>query len=226
MNTNFKFGDMASLLWAVEDMDRKYSRTPDLHNVLAQKKMLVFLPDDLKTRHRRFNLIRGHTEVKAHAAFTEKTFFHWKKELGKETFTIPLLCSPEEKKSTPPIGPMPARVCGELHLIDSHCILNLDQHRVNGVQFERVRMPLIVPYRNQIWLKDRGRAEEVLGRNLDASTAYITKWEYEKVWASMYVGKREYWDGQLDAGYMFQPVKVYKPNTNWIPAYSLYKDPI
>lgn len=222
MNVSFKSSDLPSLKWVLEDMERKHLYTPDKETVLAKSKWYLFLPDDLKFRHRRHDLIQGNSELKVHAAYTEKDFFHWKKDLGDASFTIPLQCTPKEKQGH--LGPMPAKVCGELHLVDSHLLLYLDQHRLNGVQFERKRIKLRIPYREQRWLKDRGRAEEVLGRNLDASTAYLTKWQYAEEWAWMYCGIRDYWDEQLDAGYQFQPVPVYKPNTNWINAYSLYKD--
>jgi len=85
---------------------------------------------------------------------------------------------------------------GELYAIQTSQYINLDKFKLNGYHFLRQRVPIVIPYR------------EIGG--YEQST---------KIQAWMYVGISDYWVEQLDAGYLFSPVRVFKPSKAWTDKY-------
>lgn len=192
------------LYWTVKGLTEQPCYTPDIAKLEQFHVLRLFVYGDEMYQRQHHDLIREYS-VPLGTAFTEPKFHMWKKKLGKETFPIPL----EAKANGEPIWSrhhMPeGSIKGELYAIRPYRILDLDKHRENGVQFIRVRQCLYIPYRTVIWTKQNG----IITTSIDV----------KKIWAWMYLGVPDYWKDQLDGGYLFDPVKWYKPNTGWMPEY-------
>lgn len=157
--------------------------TPDLPALEQRERHWVFICCDLKLRLPRDYMIEREPDVSS--AFTEKSFVMWKKKLGNQSYPIPL-----ENTFDDPFGQHPPlRIQGELYLLTPSQIILLDNLRLNGVEFERKRVKIIVPFRK--------------GRLYKTFTKRVEAW--------MYIGRSSYWDELIDGGYMFNIVKIFEP---------------
>lgn len=164
----------------------------------AQSERLQYTPDagylDKRQWHRLFicdELMRGRS--KAHvkddrwsflaSAFTMDYFSVWKWNIKDHLQVIPLLGL--HFFDTPLL-----QIKGELYGVRASVLKELDTMTLNGVEYERKRIKLLVPCRpkKMPW----------------ADTSFYTK-------AWMYIGSHN-WRDQIDAGYYFSRVNIYKPN--------------
>lgn len=172
--------------------------TPDICQLEQSMFQLVFLPDDMMRGKHNNHLISdagrdGATPVHP-ACFTLERFTFWKKDLGTESYPIPL------PKDFQPSGylrvkPVPAKIKGQLYAILSPRIKRLDIHRQNGVQFLRVRQKITLPYQH-VRYNTRPDAETFtkIPRISDTFIHTVDAW--------MYVGIPAYWDNLISD--MFQ----------------------
>ena len=173
----------------------KVDFTPDRLWLERHEWRLLFVYDEMMHSRRLYHLI-GEESINLGKAFTaDEGWVMWKKKLGEETFPIAMQSSLGQQR----------RVKGEIHAVRPHVFWNLlDRRMMNGIEFRRERVPLIVPYHVQ----ERG--------------VTIDHNEFvQPVKAYTYVGVKEYWEPQLDGGYMFSPVQAFKPKVNWVDGHVL-----
>lgn len=187
MKDYFKSEEPAAVEW-----HQQCSMTPDIWKIEQSMYQLIFIPDDMMRGQPNNHLIAdagrdGETPVHP-ACFTLERFTFWKKDLGVNSFAIPM------EKSFEPSGYLrvkatPAKIKGQLYAILSPRIKKLDIHRQNGVQFTRKRQMISLPYRQVRFNKERPLP--------NLSEEYLISVE-----AWMYVGIPAYWDDLI--GDMFQ----------------------
>lgn len=187
--------------------------TPDIQELETRERHLVFEYGTAMRGYRNSDLLNGFL----YTAFTNPNvgkYSLWKKKLGPMSFPIAL---PISFRDTPLRA-----IKGELHAIRPTQFIELDKYMLNTVQFERVRVNVVIPYSQRLFIKDRAKLEELMGGPLnirrdglntysDAGSEVIYKGMLKlKAW--MYIGLQDYWvtDGEpLDAGYIFEPVQHY-----------------
>ena len=186
----------------------KNKNTPDV--ALLERKLFnrVFVFDDMMKGHPGHDkFIREHSAFLA-TGFTAECMTLWKKKLGKLSFPVAL---PDTFHTTPSVP-----IKGELYALETSQILELDKERENGVQFIRKRINIVLPYRHLLFNKDRpqvykGTRSEDSRELYDNIKNQLTAELRVNVTAWAYVGVSDYWSPQLDAGYLFSPVKCFAP---------------
>lgn len=186
---------------AAYDWHRQCLLTPDVWKLEQSMYQLVFVPDDLMQGHRHNNLIAeygysGDTPLHP-GCFTLERFTYFKKDLGIESFGIPM-----EKKFKPlgyigSYNPSPSKIRGELYAILSPAIKTLDIHRQNGLQFRRIRTMIHLPYREVRFSKEQ-------------PIPNITPEFLRTVEAWMYVGVPEYWEDRISNLFGINEVKKFE----------------
>lgn len=203
---NGKFAEIKSIVPKFHADDY----TPDRLWLERHEWKYLFVYDELMLNRRKYELIKEDS-VRMWQAFTEEDQFAlWKKKLGTETISIPLkgadrvydgpgvtsvkLDKIDPRKIKPGIL---GRIKGEIHAVRPHLFWKvLDKHYLNGIEFKRKRVRLIVPYRVE------GSSDEFV----------------QKITADMYVGIKDYWSSQLDGGLLFSQVGAFVPNKTIIDA--------
>jgi hypothetical protein len=133
--------------------------------------------------------------------YTRAKFVSYVKELGKESFPIHLPENQGHRKSFNPKEPPACSVRGELWFVSPEILAErLDNHRLNGVEFSRQIVEIKFPYRTPYVSTDRDMGLKCV--------MYTNELTYMlRAW--MYVGIEEYWDTQLDNGYLFKRCASY-----------------
>lgn len=196
---------------------RRNELTPDIWKLEQSMYQLIFIPDDMMQGKINNHLIADagrDGDIPVHpACFTLERFTFWKKDLGVESYGIPL-----ERTFEPTnwlrVRPTPAKIKGQLYAILSPRIKKLDIHRQNRLQFIRMRQKITLPYRH---VKYNTKPDaEVFSKLPEISPEYL-----QSVDAWMYVGIPEYWDNLI--GDMFQVRECRKFELNqpkfWIEDY-------
>src|SRR5579872_1423786 len=157
--------------------------TPDMWRLGQYKWQHLFVMGDENERD--LAVEASFTQLPEHpTCYTEAPFTLWKKDLGKESYPIPL---PETYRPTGYVRwPVePARIRGELWKIHPEQFILLDSHKQNGIQFRRQRIKIILPAAEVAW---RGK------------NGYPTLGDFHvraiiPAWA--YLGIEDYWDAQI-----------------------------
>jgi len=202
--------------------------TPDIHLLEQHWWNPVFIPDDCMIHHSYHITERGsrHDLVKEGASgydpfyedcYTAKPFTFLEKNLGKQSFPIPF--DPINDNDLPMWMNKSHRIKGELYALSSKSIIELDNHRLNTVQFDRVKVTINIPYAQ----KYRDIAQSYNG--VWSSTYRSSKTNIVSIQAHMYVGRFEYWRDQLLKLDNFSPVKVEKnPDRIYVKDFYNYKN--
>lgn len=175
-------------------------QTPDVIKLSSRPYWLLFLYDEHMSRHPR-NIVFKDDEKKA-TAFTEDNFTLFKKKLGQGTFPFALEKRYESSRFSP--------IKGEVWLVPYDTLFLLDTVKENGVQFQRERRRVLVPYREVRFLHNLDYSQENL------NSTYVTPEQLIPLNVWMYVGCINYWDHLLDGGYEFGSVGVYHPRLSSI----------
>lgn len=153
-------------------------------------------------------------------AYTDEHFTAWKKRLGKESFPIALKGSGWRKPdwARPPM----ARVQGELYIIETQQLIKLDKHFQNTLEFQRKRVPVIIPYYDLYRISDNSLYPHSIKTKINESLGIdeqvvTTERSAKVIKAWMYIGKSEFWDDQL--AHYFQPLPVYQSRIGWLGDY-------
>lgn len=208
--------------------------TPDLNQLERKVGHLVFICDETMKAHFRHYIIKDATDTNVRA-FTYDNLTLIKKDLGKASQVIPL--------TTRYAGAPYARIRGELYVLAPKQFIELDNYKLNGVQFQRVRVKLLIPYRKlsfDWWAKDKSMYEQAV-----AQTPF---WD-DTVEAWMYIGLKDYWDEKItqymddtpeyrrikttyrriDGQFVkvlynrqYRPVKAFEPNNKKMEKYYFY----
>lgn len=165
--------------------------TPDIAFLESKKFIPVLEYSDAQRDHVNYCQIDIHSYFRAHA-FTKDACFKLLMHDNGGKFAIAL----KEKKSFFGLADsQPARIRGELHMIEPEGIVKLDTVRQNGVKFKRIPISIDIPFREEIkvWDLPSGHYRKILTgeQHRIVRSAFI------------YVGIPEYWGPQLDGGYLF-----------------------
>jgi hypothetical protein len=177
--------------------------TPDIWKLEKYEYQLLFLCDDLMSRHPNHELIKDYIVPElAVPAFTAEGWWSlWRTKNGKDSYSIPLVNNLRRVMSR--------RILGQIVAIRPYMFIDLDKLKVNGVLFKRIRSSFLVPYRKKI---DTRIGEMIT----DEFTQLIRAW--------MYVGVSEYWNKEL-SDYSFRLVRNYEPRKrdgSWWPGSYYY----
>ena len=177
-------------------------RTPDIAALERRSHHLLFVYDETLRDHPRKDILQDCEELCT--AFTTEDFALWKFKLGIESYPIALENEFKTVRS--------AKIKGKLYKVYSSKFLELDLHKVNGVEFTRLRTTLRVPYHYRgwtEWYKEHGKAVPPPKQE-------------QTLRAWMYVGISDYWHPLLDAGANFGLVRCFRPNKYFKHDYYCY----
>jgi hypothetical protein len=191
--------------------------TPDINKLAQNEAWLLFAYD------------RYWSELKDYGifVFTQQRFKMWVQDLGKYQVYMPMLV-PENYKDTlerpewadpnPFLlrSPLASRVRGTLHLVRPETLISLDKDMQNTVRFERIRVPLLYPYK---------RAHRKVTRSVfihKDGKPYLEKkygdWIHDRVMgrleAWMYVAVEKHWSPMMESDSlrsMFKPALLTRP---------------
>ncbi len=196
--------------------------SPDLAWLEQHEFQLLFACDDTKHGHSHHCLIEESAFLAT--AYTRNKFNFWVQEVGKDRLPIPMEATSDNK--TIRYFPPALKVKGELHIVRTPQFKELDNYKQNTVQFRRKRVNVIVPYRKLTKIKnvDENIPIRPLPRQLQGNLhSHLSPEAVYLIRAWMYVGKPEYWDNVLDAGFRgFKPVNYYESKREWLKEYYDY----
>ncbi len=180
----------------IDEANREVEYTWDEWRLSRYEWQRLFIPDEMQRGYYRYPLIAEKSYF-AYRAFTEESFTLWKKKLGAATYAIAL---PEAKYNIPL-----AHIGGQVHIVRSEVFKELDKLKLNGVHFERKRVSVLIPFREQV--TGRAAGHERVRRK----------------YCHMYVGIPDYWNQQLDGGYYFSPCRrIENPHSKFVSDYYLF----
>ena len=171
--------------------------TPDLAELEMRSHHLLFAYHDPKVE-----------ETRLAVGLTSSTnFVMYKKDLGKESFPIALRPNEDQKFGNSSFLGDPARVCGNLYLVPTKVIKDLDSRTLNGVWFQREKVSIDIPNRKLNCSNTPGPMI------LDVIDAW------------MYVARMDYWNEQLDGkNVLFKKVALRPANNEIIGKYYFYNE--
>ncbi len=197
--TNFQ--PPASLYDTMENWKAKLEYTPDASLLTQYPALPVFVYGTMMEGRNEWDFMASHSDGPVPVAFTVDHFKCWKKNLGSLSFPIAL--EAEKKKVKFSMAP-PAVIKGELRLLWTDAIYELDKRFRNGKMYQRKKILIEIPYR------------------LDSGS---DDWFKMRLWAWAYIGISDYWDNQLDGGYWFRPVATFKPRNEVLSEYYFFRQP-
>ena len=207
---NFSF-DQAQM--AVNDAQYRY--TPDACLLSQYNYLPVFIYDRLMEGRDDHDLIMDHIQPAGPVGFTRDSFTCWRKNLGKLSFPIAL--ETNRQANNPAWADLaretcwfkdapPALVKGIVHILARERIYELDKHYRNTVNFQRKKVLIQIPCRPK--------------EKASSGNEYMMR-----LWCWMYLGIQEHWEPQLDGGYFFSPVRIFKPKNELLSEYSFFEQP-
>jgi len=199
--------------------------TPDYGYLEQFEWLRLFVADDTKSGHSHHCLLDGKRFL-SHG-FTADTFNYWVQESrdlrGDPIRTpIPMVSNkPQVLRYTPP----PLKIQGQIFAVRPYSFIGLDTYKRNTVQFRRKRVDILVPYRvGKHMTNDELEPTQKLPRVLQGTQHHIL--ENERMFTLrcyMYVGKPEYWEDLLDAGYRgFKTVNIFESKRPGLKEYYAY----
>jgi hypothetical protein len=195
--------------------------TPDMYMLEQYQWQLLFVPDEVQRGGLQYDLIRTDSVFRGHA-WTRHPFEFWLKELGDQSYPIPM----ETKNTTvaPRYWPTPGKIMGEVHSIRPYLFRELDRHKLNGVQFFRRRVPLIFPYRQLLLQENKDRRNTPLPLALRGKKGAMSPEIVYIMRAWMYIGIPKYWRPLLKMGERYSSVQQYESKQrSWARPYYRYR---
>jgi hypothetical protein len=213
------FPSVQEARWLTDRM--KYS--PDYGWLEQFEYQLLFSPDDTKQNHSHHCLIEDSAFVAT--AYTTHSFNYWCMEAGEDRIPIPM--QNDNPKHTIRYFPPPLKIQGEIHAVRPYEFLGLDTYKRNGVQFQRKRVNLILPYREILqeeYIFDGPTDYRPLPMCLKGKKGALTPEKVYIIRAWMYIAMPEYWDNLLDGGFRgFKTVNYYESRRPWLKEYYVYR---
>jgi hypothetical protein len=205
----------------VQKISQKPEFTPDISDLLKDRRQLLFACDDLMTPHVGYDLIKNNSR-KIDRGFSRHKFDYRIHELSG--MGVPLVGSKNSAFE-------PLKVKGELHSVDSEHFELLDYAYGNGVAFRRILIPILVSERiygvfkigKEGVIKDLPHGTIRTNQELGLRT-YVSDRMVYPVQAWMYVALKSYWSDKLDGGYEYPRADIYEPrdHISWLPKYFKY----
>jgi hypothetical protein len=191
--------------------------TPDYHDIGTRRGNLVFVHDDMMMLQPNHDLVKdGLSWFYPFAyGYTSQKFSFVKKELGLKSF--PIAIDLRNTDDMPMHVAQTYRIRGELYALRPQTIIELDTHRQNGVQFQRIKVNINVAsrkLRRSVWTDANGR---------DKSEYKLGKEEMITVPCWMYVGREAYWKDQLESQFFdFKSIDIVQEDRLWLKEYYQY----
>lgn len=190
--------------------------SPDIAKLEEYAYQLYFACDETQIKQVKHSLIEdGDYQC---PAFTQASFNYWRPE---SNFLPPVPMKVEYGEYTMPNSPPSAKIKGELHAIRPYQFKELDNYKENGVQFQRTRVKLLVPFRRVEHIKDRYNLPpwiETVAEEGGKSMG-LTKESVAIIRAWMYTGVPKYWD-KLISAFDYGSVQSYEAkNRRWCETY-------
>lgn len=193
--------------------------TPDVATLELHAWQLFFACDETQPGHHKASIL-GEYQYKM-PGFTQQSFNYWDSQIP---FNPPVPMEASGFRNAMPNYPNIAKIKGQILLVRPQALIDLDNYREQGVQFERRKVRIIVPY----------RALKRIFDHPDLPTADI-EWEangigltFERVCtirAWMYIGIPKYWDKMISA-FDWTSVPIYNAkNRNWCKEYYQIRRP-
>lgn len=180
--------------------------SPDLLQLAKFEWQLVFFPDEFQVGHPKNELIKDQSVFQCKAE-SIGPFVVWKKNLGEESYPIPMKASSFSRPSWQ--NPHKGDACairGEIHAVKPITMFPiLDKHRQNGLQFTRERIDFICKYREQSFSLREG------WHTSEPKTEFLQAW--------MYVGISEFWRWEQTPVCDLASVRMFKPNDDKVQPY-------
>ena len=194
--------------------------TPDMWKLEEVGYTWVFVCDECQAGHRKHDLVEGGASGMEpfFAGYTAEKMGFLIKRLEKMSFPIPFKDLSDNE--LPVWMGKERRIRGEMYGMTAEMIKKLDDYKQNGVQFERMRVNINVPY----YKKKRIRSQTYNGTwsvDYQRSKDYIVT-----IPAMMYIARPEYWMDQLkdkNGCFNFDPVKTWSVDRIWIKEYFEYR---
>jgi hypothetical protein len=201
-------------------LDLPYSPeyTPDLGWLEQFEYQLLFCPDETQRNMPEYQKIASDSAFIANV-YTQKNYDFWEQRVGNNRMGIPL---PASDTVVGTLFPPPSKIKGELHAMKPSAFIDLDDYKQNTKMFTRRRIIVLLPYRplltRNVSLREAGKelplalqGEKIM---LGTERVYLIR-------AWMYLGKKDYWDDLLDAGWSgFKPVKKFQSRRQWLGEYA------
>lgn len=186
--------------------------TPDILELERHKRILVFVHDDMMKGGKLHDYLTE-TNISGrwplYEAFTVDPFYHWKKDLGEESYAVAL----EDQVSGFQRDPVQlARIKGEVYSVRPQTVVKLDFLRENGLQFFRKRVDIHVPHSKVIY-----STQQPLPALIDPAKQTIE--------CSMYIGNSYYWDQQLAGVIPSSPIPRLIHNREEIGTFTHFENP-
>lgn len=186
--------------------------TPDILEIEKKVRINVFVHDDMMKGGKLHEYL-AETGLKGkyplYTAYTVDRFYHWKKELGDESYSValqdPVTGFHPDRESI-----IPARIEGEVYSIRAAQVVKLDFLRENGLQFFRKKVLIQVPHSKVIYSRERPIPEIVSPK--DQFEAY------------MYIGNGYYWDQQLAGVIPSSPIPFLKHRRDDIGIFTKFEN--
>lgn len=199
----------------IQWMSNRCPHTPDIAALEDSAFQLVFACDDLMYAGKSYDLIREHSTNECRGFSQHKLNFYYHREAK---MGVPVV----GKKSS---ANQPLRIKGEVHKVFSNRLVELDNRYRNGVCFHRVRVPILVPWRDHELIRNQSTDGRQLPPVLAGIKHKLGPEQLHVLEAWMYVGKTSFWMDKLDNGFETPQVPIYEPKEDkpWLTRY--YKFP-
>lgn len=185
--------------------------TPDISKLEEQAWWQVFVCDELKKDHLKHDLL-GEDKLYAGPAYTQKLYRFWDKRGDPTQSPIPMKALEKENGFVRYFPPL-ARIKGEVWWVRPQAFLTLDTYKQNTVEYRRQQIPVILPYRPQVWFKDPYLdPEETRSGYRPTNKLGAERMFVYKPW--FYLGRRVFWEPHLTA-YDFTNVPLFNSERHW-----------
>jgi hypothetical protein len=138
--------------------DRRSNHTPDLRYITDKEQFLVFVYDTMKTGYPDHSDLNSLEHV-CSAMTKSDEYVLWVKDYQQDYTTAAAVRAPlpdPNDKRYDPRKPDPGRIRGQLHVVRTETLFELDEKMANTLYFERKRINVELPWTGNSMRKVRG----------------------------------------------------------------------
>jgi hypothetical protein len=195
--------------------------TPDIAVLEEHAWQLYFACDETQRGHLKNDLCGADQEYKV-PAYTQQSFNYWNHEAP---FIPPIPMEASGYRNPMPFYPEIAKIKGQILKIRPQQFLHLDNYKENGVQYERRKVRLIVPYRTTEFIHDLTQVSEDIEFVSPNGHIARSKEKTAILRAWMYIGIPKYWD-KLISAFDYTSVQTFEAkNRPWCKTYYQLRRP-
>lgn len=181
--------------------------TPDIAIIQQKETQLLFVYDEMMDGYSEFSLIKEHS-IKLGTVFTNDMFVMYKRKLGEDSYAIAL----DESFFQAQRG----IIRGELYAVKSPRFAELDTVYQNGVEFERRRVSVKMPYYHFGW-RTKFNSE-----GCKVPDGMFKEYRTVDIKCFMYVGIQEHWHQMMGEGegfFLYERVRTFDPKNPDLKTY-------